>query len=512
MRDFSLSRLLSFLTIAGTAAALATASTAQRAPNVVFVFSDDHAYQAIGAYGSKLAPTPNLDRLAREGVLFENSFVTNSICCPSRAVVLSGRHSHLNGVLTNAHTFDGSQVTFPKLLRKAGYQTAIVGKWHLKSDPTGFDHWEVLRGQGPYYNPLLLSEGGNKKWTGYTTDIITDRALHWVDNERDGDKPFLLCVWHKAPHRHWQPAPRHLALFDDVEIPEPPTLFDDWSGRASPAFVQEMTISDHLFPNDLKLIPQRGLTPEQTKVWDAAYGPKNARFQAASLQGAERVRWMYQRYLKDYLRCITAVDENIGRLRSELEKRGLMENTIFVYSSDQGFYLGEHGWYDKRWMYEESLRTPLIVRMPGGKHGGRRLPQLVQNLDLAPTFCELAGIEPHTEMQGRSLKPLLEGQEPAQPWRESIYYQYYEFPGAHMVHRHYGVRTDRYKLIHYYQTGEWELFDLELDPNELRSVHAEPSYAQIRKRLTAELQRLRAQYRVPEDDGPLPEKRRRARL
>jgi arylsulfatase A-like enzyme len=526
MLDLGLSRLFSFMipltipltilaasSLSGIGLAQQDPAQAGARPNLIFVFSDDHAAQAIGAYGSKLAPTPELDRLAEEGVLFENAFVTNSICAPSRAVVLTGRHSHLNGVLTNAETLDGTQTTFPQLLQRAGYQTALIGKWHLKSDPTGFDHYEVLRGQGPYYNPVLLHKGGQTRHQGYTTDIITQRALRWLDEDRDPSKPFLLCVWQKAPHRHWQPAPRHLTLFDDFSIPEPPTLFDDYAGRASPAHLQEMTVSDHLFPNDLKLIPQRGLTPAQRQVWDAAYGPKNALYQAAGLSGRDRVRWQYQRYLKDYLRCITAVDENIGILREALTQRGLLEKSVLAYSSDQGFYLGEHGWYDKRWMYEESLRTPLIVRLPGKAQAGKRVRAMVQNLDYAPTFLELAGAKVPSQMQGLSMLPLLRaGDEKQVPWRRSIYYQYYEFPGAHMVRRHYGVRTERFKLIHYYNLGEWELFDLQEDPRELRSVHAEPRYAEIRKKLEEELRLLRDRYQVPEDRRPVPEKRRRVRI
>jgi len=475
-------------------------------PNILFVFTDDHASHAISAYGSVLNQTPNIDRLADEGVLFRNCFVGNSICAPSRATILTGKHSHRNGVIDNTIVFDGEQVTFPKLLRKAGYQTAIVGKWHLKSDPTGFDHWQVLKGQGPYYNPPLKSAEGTEKIIGYTTDILTDLALQWLKEERDPEKPFMLMLQHKAPHRNWQPGPKHLHDFDDVDLPEPATLFDDWQGRTSACGMQEMTLANHFSKSDAKLKPPGNLTPEQLEVWNAAYEPKNEAFREAKLEDDDLVRWRYQRYIKDYLRCIASVDENLGRVLDYLDESGLAENTIVIYNSDQGFYLGDHGWYDKRWMYEESLRMPLLVRWPGATEPGSVDEHLVQNIDFAETFLDIAGVEPPEEMQGRSLVPLLRGEDP-DDWRESIYYHYYEYPAVHMVNRHYGVRTDRYKLIRYYELDEWELFDLERDPDELKSVYDDLQYDPIRRELTAELKRLQLYYGETEPELPLRELR-----
>ena len=392
---------------------------ADKRPNILFIFTDDHAPHAIGAYGSKINKTPNMDKLAREGMIFHNSFCTNSICGPRRAVILTGKHSHLNGFMTNGNTFDGSQQTFPKLMRKAGYQTAMVGKWHLKTEPTGFDFWEVLIGQGPYYNPPMRTPQGNKKYTGYTTEIVTDIALDFLKNKRDKEKPFVLMYQHKAPHRNWAPGPGYLNMYDDVTIPEPATLFDRWENRTSAAKTQTMTIERHLSANDLKLTTPRGLTKEQLAAWNAAYGPKNEAFRKAKLEGKALVRWKYQRYIKDYLRCIAAVDDNIGRVLGYLDDEGLAGNTIVIYSSDQGFYLGDHGWFDKRWMYEESLRMPLIVRWPGVIKPGSTNHHLVQNLDYAETFLDVAGIAIPDDMQGRSLAPLFRGESPAD-WRDSI--------------------------------------------------------------------------------------------
>jgi arylsulfatase A-like enzyme len=495
---------------AGVAAAADQPPTAGRRPNVLFIFSDDHAFQAIGAYGSKAARTPRLDRLAEQGMRFDHCLCTNSICGPSRAVVLTGKYSHLNGFIDNKSTFDGSQQTFPKLLRQAGYQTAIVGKWHLVSDPTGFDYWEVLPGQGDYYNPGFKTASGPVKYAGYVTEIVTDRAIDWLKSGRDKDKPFVLMCQHKAPHRSWEPGPKYLHLFEDVTFPEPATLFDDYAGRCSGAREQEMTIDRHMtLAADLKVSPAPGsdeqevrayeqrmkrLTPEQRKAWEEAYGPRNEAFRKANLSGKDLVRWKYQQYLKDYLRCIAAVDDSVGRLLDYLDQAGLAENTIVIYSSDQGFYLGEHGWFDKRWMYEESLHMPLIVRWPGKVKAGSVDKHLVSNLDFAETFLEIAGAPAPADMQGRSLVPLLKGQAPAD-WRKSFYYHYYEYPQPHRVPPHYGVRTEQHKLIYYPLTDEWELFDLAKDPQEMRSVHSEPAYADTVDRLKAELTKLREHYR-----------------
>lgn len=468
-------------------------------PNIIFIFTDDHAAHALSCYGSKINQTPNLDRIAREGMLFRNCFCTNSICGPSRAVILTGKHSHLNGFIRNGNKFDGSQQTFPKLLQQSGYQTAMVGKWHLKTDPTGFDYWQVLIGQGPYYNPPMIENGKRRKHEGYTTDIITDIALDFLQNKRDPSKPFVLMYQHKAPHRNWQPSPKHLTLFDDVTIPEPENLFDDYSGRGTPARVQEMTVAHHLSPFDLKLTPPRNLTPQQLEVWNSAYEPKNEAFRAAELTGDDLVRWKYQRYIKDYLRCVASVDDNVGRLLDYLDATGLADNTVVMYSSDQGFYLGDHGWFDKRFMYEESYRMPFMVRWPGKVEPGSISEDLVSNLDFAETFLDIAGKDIPADMQGRSLVPVLQNKTPAD-WPKSLYYHYYEFPGAHSVRKHYGVRTQQYKLMHFYEIDEWEMYDLDKDPHEMHSVFDDPQYADAQSILKRELSRLRAQYQVPEED------------
>lgn len=468
-------------------------------PNILFIFADDHGYQALSCYGSNRNVTPNLDRIAKEGMRFDRCFVTNSICGPSRAVIQTGKYSHLNGFERNGRTFNGSQQTVAKLLQKAGYQTAMIGKWHLRSEPTGFDYYHVLKGQGPYYNPVMRTSNGDVKHVGYTTEIITDVALDWLKNDRSKEKPFLLMYQHKAPHRNWMPGPKQLTNYDDVEIAEPETLFDDYSGRGTPAKTQAMTVAKHLNANDLKLNQPRGLTDEQLAAWNKAYGPKNRAFEQANLTGKDLVRWKYQRYAKDYLRCVDSVDENVGRVLDYLDDSGLAENTVVIYSSDQGWYLGEHGWFDKRWMYEESFRTPLMVRWPGKVQPGSVNTDLCLNLDFPETFLDIAGAKVPSDMQGRSLVPLLEGKTP-EDWRDSIYYHYYEFPGAHSVRRHYGVRTDRYKLIYFYEPeiNEWELYDLEKDPNELKSVYNDPAYAKVVKELKSELTRLRQQFK---DDG-----------
>ena len=483
-------------------------SAEQTRPNIIFVFTDDHASHAISAYGSKINQTPNMDRLAREGMLFRNAFCTNSICGPSRAVILTGKHNHLNGMFTNGRNFDGSQQTFPKLLQKAGYQTAMIGKWHLRSEPTGFDFWNVLYGQGPYYNPPIRTPQGRVPYTGYTTDIITDIALKWLKDGRDENKPFMMMYQHKAPHRNWEPGPKHLTLYDDVKMPEPATLFDDYANRTSAAKTQTMTIARHMSANDLKLSRRRNLNDEQRKLWDATYGPKNEAFQKAKLEGDDLVRWKYQRYIKDYLRTIASVDDNFGRVLDYLDETGLAKNTVVIYSSDQGFYLGDHGWFDKRWMYEESLRMPFIVRWPGVIKPGSVNIDLVQNLDFAQTFLEIAGVQQPNDMQGRSLVPLLKGEKPAD-WRKSIYYHYYEFPGAHSVQRHFGVRTDRHKLINYYLIDEWELFDLQKDPDELKSVYSDPAYSKTVQELKTELKRLQVLYNEPEPTKSLPPRGKR---
>jgi arylsulfatase A-like enzyme len=471
-----------------------------RRPNIVFIFSDDHAFQAISAYGEsrKLLDTPGIDRIAREGMRFNRCLVTNSICGPSRATVLTGAYSHINGFYNNTNSrFDGTQPTFPKTLQAAGYQTAIIGKWHLESDPTGFDHWQILPGQGVYYNPPMILNGQRIANEGYVTDIITERSLDWLKG-RDRSRPFLLMCQHKAPHREWEPALRHLGHDRDRAYPEPASLFDDYAGRGIAARDQDMTIEKTMTPRDLKLVTPKNLTPDQRKAWDAYYEPRNAAFKAADPQGKDLVRWKYQRYMHDYLGCIRAVDEGVAKVLDFLDKDGLADNTIVVYAADQGFYLGEHGWFDKRWIYEESLRTPLLVRWPGVAKAGSICDRIVSNLDFAQTLLDAAGVPAPERMQGRSFVPLLKGETPAD-WRTSFYYQYFEFPSPHHVRPHYGVVTERHKLVRFHATGEdySELFDLAEDPGEMRSVFGQPDRAAIQARLEQELARLRTQLQVP---------------
>ena len=462
-------------------------------PNILMIYMDDHAAQTIGAYGSAFGPTPNIDAIAAAGMRFDRAFCSNSICGPARAVTLTGQHSHINGVRDNRGTFDGSQATFPKALAKAGYETALFGKWHLKSTPTGFAHFEVLRGQGPYYNPLLLNENGQKKHRGYTTRIVTDRALEWLEKERNPKKPFLLMLQHKAPHRNWQPGPEELRLFDNIAFPYPATLFDDWATRNRGCRDQEMSIAHHLRDNyDLKLAPPRGLDPEQLKAWNAAYEPRNQIFRANPPTGEARTRWNFQRYAKDYMRCIMGVDAQVGRVLAALDEAQLSQNTILIYTSDQGFYVGEHGWYDKRWMYEESLKVPLLVRWPGVVTAGSSDDHLVQNLDFAATFCELAGVPDGMQTQGQSFVPLLRNIEPSEE-RDAIYYRYFE-KGEHNVPPHHGIRTRSHKLIRYPDEDFTELFDLESDPSELRNLAADEEHQTLRRDLESRLKALAAKF------------------
>ncbi len=466
-------------------------------PNMVWIFSDDHSYQTIGAYGGrlqKLNPSPNIDRLAREGMRFDRAYVGNSICAPSRATLLTGKHSHKNGKIDNRVPFNQDQQQFQKILRKNGYQTAMIGKIHLPGKMQGFDYWEVLPGQGAYYNPAFITEEGNTKYKGYVTEIITDKALDWMENKRDKTKPFMLMIHHKAPHRNWQPAKREMERYADVEIPEPANLFDDYATRGAAAHGQAMEIDRHMrMGGDLKVGGRYAKSSQ--------YAARNAEFKKNQPEGRDLVKWKYQLYMKDYLRCIWSVDESIGRVLQAVEDQGLAKNTIVMYSSDQGFYMGEHGWFDKRFMYEESFRTPLIAYWPGKIKPGSVNTDLVQNIDFAETFLDLAGAPIPDDMQGKSLVPLLKGKTP-KDWRTSLYYHYYEYPGAHSVRRHEGVFTGRYKLIRFYGTGvpdgeEWELFDLEKDPSEMKNIHGNPEYAGITKKLEKELDRLKKQYKVP---------------
>jgi arylsulfatase A-like enzyme len=484
-------------------------------PNILFIMSDDHGYQAISSYGSKINQTPNIDRLAKGGVRFTNSFCTNAICGPSRACLLTGTYSHINGFVDNDSTFDGSQVTFPKLLQQAGYETALFGKWHLKSDPTGFDYWNILPDQGDYYNPDFIEMGKKTTRKGYVTDIITDDCLSWL-NSRQSNRPFCVLLHNKAPHRNWMPDARHMAMYEDKDELIPETFFDDYSTRSDAARKQEMRIADDLLMGyDLKLTPPDSsaaetrkeandrrawhsgydrMTGAEKEAWNKAYDPRNDAFRKAGLTGKDLARWKYQRYIKDYLRCIASVDDNVGRVLDYLDVKGLARNTIVIYTSDQGFYLGEHGWFDKRFMYEESLRMPLLVRYPAELKPAV-VDNMVLNIDFAPTFLDYAGVHTPDRMQGRSFRDVVRGSAPVD-WRQSMYYHYYEYPGVHAVRRHYGIRTNRYKLIHfYYNIDAWELYDLQSDPHELKNLYDDQQYSDIVAELKAELEQLRKRYK-----------------
>jgi len=454
-------------------------------PNIVFIMTDDHAAHAMSCYGSRINRTPHLDRIASGGMRFDNCFCTNSICTPSRATILAGTYNHVNGVTTLATHMDNRLLTFPKLLRGHGYQTALVGKWHLGQgpahEPTGFDFWRVLPGQGLYHDPEMIDADGRRTHRGYVTDLITDMSLEWLRG-RDRARPFCLLLHHKAPHRHWEPDEKHAHMYDDVEIPEPETFHDDYANRARAAEAAHMRVDRDMNERDWKTAPPEGLTPEAFKSWS------------------------YQRYIKDYLRTIASVDDNVGRLLDYLDTEGLSEDTMVVYTSDQGFFLGDHGWFDKRFMYEESLRMPFVVRYPREIAPGSVNEDIITNLDFAPTFLDLAEAPIPEAFQGRSFRPLLRGR-PPEDWQTAMYYRYWMHnDGCHNVWAHYGLRTKRYKLIYYYadpleQEGangpsfepEWELFDLEQDPCELCSVYDSPSYAGIVRELTDELHRLQAE-------------------
>lgn len=493
----------------------------RKRPNILFIFSDDHAIKSISAYGgplAKVAPTPHIDRIAKEGAVFLNSFCANSICGPSRASILTGKHSHKNGFMRNGNNFNPKQWTVAKSLQAGGYTTAVIGKWHLKSNPVGFDHWEILPGQGSYYNPVFIPmKGKGKRFEGYATDLTTDKAIGWL-NQRDKTKPFFLMCQHKAPHRTFAPALRHLGAFDHVTIPEPDSLFDNYENRSATLAKNEMEIDRHFDwaydakvrkneRGDVKLPkPDRYGTPEYNRMtdaqkakWDAHFGPRNqkflADFKAGKLNHKDLVRWKYRRYMRNYLGTVKAVDENVGRMLKYLGDNGLADNTIVIYSSDQGFFLGEHGWYDKRWMFEESFRMPFLIRWPGVLKAGSRPAQLIQNIDYAPTFLSIAGLDIPKEVQGRSLTPILKGN--GSDWRKSLYYAYYEL-GEHAVPQHFGVRTQTQKLIYFPRSDEWNLFDLVKDPGEMKSVYNDPKYSDVREGLTSEYARLRKMYDAPD--------------
>jgi len=476
-------------------------------PNILFIMTDDHAVQAISAYGSRINETPNIDRLAKEGARFDNCLATNAICAPSRATILTGTYSHINGVIDNSAVFDARQITFPKLLQQAGYETALFGKWHLKSQPSGFDYWHILPGQGHYYNPDFISNGERHQEQGYVTDLITDYSLEWL-NSRKSSNPFCMMLHHKAPHRNWMPALRHLNLYENSDIPVPETFHDDYVTRSEAAQEQDMSVKDTLMPAyDLKADPANEqderwwnsvysrLTPEQKKKWDAAYEPRNKAARQKNLKGDDLKYWKYQRYIKDYLRCIKAVDENIGRVLDFLDTTGLADNTLVIYTSDQGFFLGEHGWFDKRFVYEEALHMPFLVRYPQEISAGQVVRELAANVDFAPTFLDYANVSIPERMQGMSMRPLFQGRIPSD-WRDAVYYHYFEYPAVHSVKRHYGIRTERYKLIHfYYDIDAWELYDLKKDPLELHNLANVSAYAGLMKKLKQQLHHLQKQYK-----------------
>ena len=472
------------------AAAMPSAAHAQpkkKPPNIIYIMSDDHANAAIGAYGSWLqgvVKTPNLDKLAKQGMLFKNSLVTNSICTPSRAAILTSQYSHKNGVYTLNDALDKGRVHIGHLLRMAGYQTGMIGKWHLQIDPTGFDYWNILPGQGVYINPKLRPIGAKpkefKEFTGgYSEDVITDLSIDFV-KKRDKNKPFYLMCHYKAPHRPWDPAPRFKDLYKGVTIPEPETLFDDYKGRAKQVGNIKMRIGQDFTNRDLQMEIPKDKSPDELR------------------------KWAYQHYMKRYLSCVAAVDENVGRLLAFLEAEGLTEDTIIIYTSDQGFFLGEHGFFDKRLMYEPGLLTPLIIRWPGHIKGGSINNDMILNLDHAPTFLDIVGAPIPKEMQGKSYKSILEGHTPP-GWRQSMYYRYWmHLDGSHNVPAHYGLRTNRYTLIYYYGKGldmkgaknidldpEWELFDNQKDPQQMHNVYADPAYAMVLRDLRTELDRLK---------------------
>ena len=488
--------LLAVLTLLATAAAPATAAEAAR-PNILFIFSDDHAEHAISAYGSRVNQTPHLDRLAAEGARFTNSFVTNSICTPSRATLLTGQYSHKNGVPV-FNRFDGSRDTVAKHLQAGGYHTGMIGKWHLGSDPTGFDRWVVLPGQGAYWNPQFLAPGTLLTIEGHCTDITGDLGVEFL-RTRPADKPFFLMLHHKAPHRAWEPDERNKAKFQDAVIPEPETLWDDYATRPAALPENEQTIARDLTRRDLKLEPPAGLEGKDLRQW-LGVKPDSVVVDGQELTGEPLTKWKYQRYMQDYLACVQGVDDNVGKVLDELDALGIADETIVIYSSDNGWYLGDLGMYDKRFMYEPGLRVPLLARGPGIKPAITP-DAFVANIDLAPTFLDLAGLPIPDSMQGRSLKPLLVGEQPAD-WRTSVYYRYYHDPGHHNTRAHYGVRTATHKLIHYWTKDAWELFDLRSDPTEqhnlLSDQAVDPEVAATFTALKAEIERLQAHY---EDDG-----------
>lgn len=554
--------ILSLAALSCVTAVYAQQQKAQQHPNIVYIMCDDHAYQCISAYGSalsKLAPTPNIDRLAERGMRFDRAFVENSLSTPSRACLMTGQYSHQNGQRQLGEGIDTSRTFFTELLQEAGYQTAVVGKWHMGCDPKGFDYYHVYNDQGQYWNPQYRGTDTNNEFVveeGYSTDLTTDHALSFIEH-RDPSKPFCLLLHHKAPHRNWQANLKYLGMYDDVEFPMPENFYDDYATRGSAARTQKMSVTrDMRWEQDFK-VPEmldlnnpdskdsynalmgeiNRMTPEQRSAWGRYYFPRNRRLLEAQLKGKDLDNWKYQVYIRDYMSVIASVDESVGRVLDYLDKNGLTDNTMIVYTSDQGFYMGEHGWFDKRFMYEESLRTPLIVSYPGHTKPGSVCNRLVQNIDYAPTFLALAGVQQPKDMPGRSLVPVLANGDNVKNWRQSIYYHYYDYPTYHMVRKHDGVRTERYKLIHFYGKGgldavpenkyqgipgtrEYgtmkglesigyfepkdeavdycELYDLQADPHEQNNIFGKPGTEKIMKQLQRELDKYRKTLAVDE--------------
>ena len=475
-------------------------ASAQEKPNILFIISDDHSLQSINTYSGQYNLSPNIDRIGNEGAVFRNAFVTNSICAPSRAVLLTGKYSHINGHRDNKSRFDAGQDVFARRLQQGGYETAWIGKWHLEAYPQGFNYWKILPGQGFYYNPDFISmQGDTSRVDGYCTDLITDIALQWL-NHREKDKPFCLVVGEKATHRTWMPDLQDLGKFDSAEFALPENFWDDYKGRKA-AEKQFMTIETLRLNYDLKLQADTGFgkanytrfNPDQKKEWDAYYDQVERNFKSQNLAGKALTEWKYQRYMRDYLSTALSLDRNIGRLLDYLEEHGLKENTIVVYTSDQGFYMGEHRWFDKRFMYEESMRMPLVMRYPQKIKPGTEIDDLVVNIDFAPTLLSAGGVTVPGEIQGKSFLPLLDGEK--HQWREAVYYHYYEYPDEHRVMPHFGIRTKRYKLIRFYGDDDfWELYDLRNDPGEMRNLYGDTGYEKITRRLKEDLRRLIRDY------------------
>ena len=545
--------ILSLAALSCVTAVYAQQQKAQQHPNIVYIMCDDHAYQCISAYGSalsKLAPTPNIDRLAERGMRFDRAFVENSLSTPSRACLMTGQYSHQNGQRQLGEGIDTSRTFFTELLQEAGYQTAVVGKWHMGCDPKGFDYYHVYNDQGQYWNPQYRGTDTNNEFVveeGYSTDLTTDHALSFIEH-RDPSKPFCLLLHHKAPHRNWQANLKYLGMYDDVEFPMPENFYDDYATRGSAARTQKMSVTrDMRWEQDFK-VPEmldlnnpdskdsynalmgeiNRMTPEQRSAWGRYYFPRNRRLLEAQLNGKDLDNWKYQVYIRDYMSVIASVDESVGRVLDYLDKNGLTDNTMIVYTSDQGFYMGEHGWFDKRFMYEESFHTPLIISYPKHIQPKSECNQMVQNIDFAPTFLDLAGLKKPAYMPGTSLQPLFAGQ-PVRKWRKSLYYHYYDYPNYHLVRKHDGVRTERYKLIHFYGKGgeravpenkyqcqpgtseNWcfeylksinyitndididyyELYDIQVDPYELHNLYGKPGMQKVEK----EMKKLLATYR-----------------